>query len=179
MLDRQQTVLVVVDVQGKLAQLMHEKQTLFANLKSIIQGIRALDIPVLWAEQNPRGLGPTVAEIAAELEGMEPIAKMSFSCWQDETFATALAAAGRNQVLIAGIEAHICVYQTAQDLTAAGYEVQIVADAVSSRKPESKALALQKLRDAGVSITSVEMTLFELLKVAEGEKFKTILEIVK
>ncbi len=179
MLDRQQAILVVVDVQGKLAQLMHEKQTLFANLKSIIRGIRALDIPVLWAEQNPRGLGPTVAEIAAELEGMEPIAKMSFSCWQNETFAKALAAAGRNQVLIAGIEAHICVYQTAQDLTAAGYEVQVVADAVSSRKPESKALALQKLRDAGISITSVEMTLFELLKVAEGETFKHILEIVK
>jgi nicotinamidase-related amidase len=179
MLDRQHAVLAVVDVQGKLAQLMHEKQALFANLTSLIRGIRALDIPVLWAEQNPRGLGPTVAEIAAELEGMEPIAKMSFSCWQNETFAKALAATGRNQVLIAGIEAHICVYQTAQDLTAAGYEVQVVADAVSSRRPESKALALQKLRDAGVSITSVEMTLFELLKVAEGETFKNILEIVK
>ena len=179
MLDRQQAVLVVVDVQGKLAQSMHEKQTLFANLQSIIRGIRAMEIPVLWAEQNPRGLGPTVAEIAAELEGMEPIAKMSFSCWQNEAFAKALATAGRNQVLIAGIEAHICVYQTAQDLADAGYEVQVVADAVSSRRPESKALALQKLRDAGISITSVEMTLFELLRVAEGETFKTLLEIVK
>jgi nicotinamidase-related amidase len=179
MLDRQQTVLVVVDVQGKLAQLMYKKQTLFNNLKSIIRGVRALDIPVLWAEQNPRGLGPTVAEIAAELEGMEPIAKLSFSCWQNETFVKALAAAGRKQVLIAGIEAHICVYQTAMDVSAAGYEVQIVTDAVSSRTPENKALALQKLQDVGVKMTSVEMALFELLKVAEGESFKRILGIVK
>ena len=179
MLDRRHTILVVVDVQGKLAQLMHAKQALFENLKSVIGGIRALEIPILWAEQNPTGLGPTVPEIAAVLEGLEPIAKVSFSCWQNEAFARALGDAGRRQVLIAGIEAHICVYQSAMDLTAAGYEVEIVADAVSSRKPENKVLALQKLRDAGVKITSVEMALFELLEIAEGETFKNILRIVK
>ncbi|KPJ78196.1 MAG: isochorismatase [Deltaproteobacteria bacterium SG8_13] len=179
MLDRNQSILVVVDVQGQLAQLMHEKQALFANLKSVIRGIRALDIPILWAEQNPRGLGPTIPEIAGELDGLEPIAKVSFSCWQTKAFADALAAAGRRQVLVAGIEAHVCVYQTAMDLAAAGYEVEVVADAVSSRKAENKALALQKLQGAGVKITSVEMALFELLKVAEGKPFKNILQIVK
>ena len=179
MLDRRHTILVVVDVQGKLAQLMHAKQALFENLKSVIRGIRALEIPILWVEQNPTGLGPTVPEIAEVLEGLEPIAKVSFSCWQNEAFARALGDAGRRQVLIAGIEAHICVYQSAMDLTAAGYEVEIVADAVSSRKPENKVLALQKLRDAGVKITSVEMALFELLEIAEGETFKNILRIVK
>lgn len=179
MLDRRHTILVVVDVQGRLAQLMHAKQALFENLKSVIGGIRALEIPILWVEQNPMGLGPTVPEIAEVLEGLEPIAKVSFSCWQNEAFARALGDAGRRQVLIAGIEAHICVYQSAMDLTAAGYEVEIVADAVSSRKPENKVLALQKLRDAGVKITSVEMALFELLEIAEGETFKNILRIVK
>ena len=179
MLDRQHTILVVVDVQGKLAQLMHEKKALFGNVKAIIRGIRALDVPILWAEQNPQGLGPTVPEVAGELAGLEPIAKVSFSCWQNEAFAKALKAAGRRQVLIAGIETHICVYQTAMDLTAAGYQVEIVADAVSSRKPENKALALQKLQDAGAKITSVEMALFELLKVAEGEPFREILRLVK
>jgi nicotinamidase-related amidase len=179
MLDRNRTILVVVDVQGRLAGLMHEKRVLFENLKLIIRGIRALDIPVLWAEQNPRGLGPTVPEIAETLEGLAPIAKISFSCWLDETFAGALKSSGRRQVLIAGIETHVCVYQTAMDLTAAGYEVEVVADAVSSRKPENKALALQKLRQAGVQNTSVEMALFELLRVADGEPFKQILQMVK
>ena len=178
MLDRNHAVLVVVDVQGSLAQLMHDKQALFANLKSVIRGMRALKIPVLWAEQNPRGLGPTVAQIADELEGLTPIAKHSFSCWPNEEFASALEAADRRQVVIAGIEAHVCVYQTALDLMTAGYAPVVVADAVSSRKPENKALALQNLRDAGVKITSVEMALFELLKVAEGEIFKKILRIV-
>lgn len=179
MLDRNRTILVVVDVQGRLAHLMHAKQALFEALKSLIRGARALDIPILWAEQNPRGLGPTVPEIAEALGGLAPIAKTSFSCWRNEAFAAAFKAADRRQALIAGIEAHVCVYQTAMDLTAAGYQVQIVADAVSSRKPENKRLALQKLRDAGVAITSVEMALFELLKVAEGERFKNILRIVK
>lgn len=179
MLDRNHSIFVVVDVQGRLAQLMHEKQVLFKNLKSVIRGIRALDIPILWAEQNPRGLGPTVPDIAAELDGLTPIAKDSFSCWPNSAFADALEAAGRRQVLIAGIEAHVCVYQTAMDLKNAGYDVEVVADAVSSRTPENKALALKKLRDAGVKITSVEMALFELLKVAGGQDFKTILGIVK
>lgn len=179
MLDCKHTILVVVDVQGRLAALMHEKQALFTKLKSIIRGIRALELPVLWAEQNPAGLGRTVPEIAEELEGLEPISKVSFSCWQNEAFAEAFKAAGRRQVLIAGIEAHVCVYQTAVDMTAAGYEVEVVADAVSSRTPENKALALQKLRSAGVGITSVETALFELLRVAEGEAFKKILEMVK
>ena len=111
MLDRQHSILVVVDVQGKLAQLMHEKQALFRNLKAVIRGIRVLDIPVVWAEQNPRGLGPTVPEIAAELQGLEPIAKNSFSCWLNEAFATTLQAAERRQVLIAGIETHIHLHQ--------------------------------------------------------------------
>ncbi len=179
MLDRNFTILIVVDVQGQLAQVMHEKQALFENLKSIIRGIRTLEIPILWAEQIPRKLGPTIPEIAEELNGLKPIAKSSFSCWQNRAFAEALNASGRRQVLIAGIEAHICVYQTAMDLTAAGYEVEIVADAVSSRKPENKALALHKLGNAGVKMTSVEMALFELLKDAEGEAFKKILPIVK
>lgn len=179
MLDRNQSILVMVDVQGRLAQLMHEKQALFKNLVSFIRGIRSLDIPILWVEQNPSGLGPTVAQIAAELDGLAPIPKNSFSCWQNSTFADTLRSTGRSQVLLCGIETHVCVYQTAVDLINAGYEVEVVADAVSSRKPENKALALEKLRDAGVKTTCVEMALFELLKVAEGQAFKKILQIVK
>ena len=179
MLKSGKTVLIVIDVQGKLANLMHGKDAFLQNLQKTIRGLRALGIPILWAEQNPAGLGPTVPEVAELLSGIAPIGKMSFSCCQHEPFMRALKAAGRSQVLIAGIETHVCVYQTAMDLIEADYDVEVVADAVASRTPENKELGLQKMRDAGVGLTSMETALFELLRVAEGAQFKEILKIVK
>ena len=179
MLKQENTVLIVIDVQGKLAGLMHESQALLENLQKIIKGIQVLEIPILWVEQNPEGLGPTIPEVADLLAGIKPIRKLSFSCCRNERFEQALKSADRHQVLIVGIEAHVCVYQTAMDLIDSGYEVEIVADAVSSRTPENRETALQKMRDGGVSLTSTEMALFELLKTAEGERFKQILKIVK
>ncbi len=179
MLKPENTVLIVIDVQGRLASLMHGKQALFENLQKIIKGIQVLEIPVLWVEQNPKGLGSTIPEVADLLVGIKPIRKLSFSCCRNESFMQALKVAGRNQVLITGIEAHVCVYQTAVDLIGSGYEVEVVTDAVSSRTPENRSVALQKMRDGGVSLTSTEMALFELLKSAEGEQFKQILKIAK
>jgi nicotinamidase-related amidase len=146
MLSAKQAVLVVVDVQGKLAGLMHEREALFGNLVRLARGAQVLGLPVLWAEQNPKGLGPTVPEVAAAMPpGLAPITKMSFSCCGEPRFLAALEATGRRQVLVAGIEAHICVYQTAVDLAARGYQVQLVVDAVSSRRQESRDLAVAKL----------------------------------
>lgn len=179
MLKIENTVLIIVDVQGKLAQLMHEKQPLFDNLQKIIRGIQVLKIPILWVEQNPDGLGPTVPEISDLLTGIAPISKISFSSCGNERFIRELTSLNRNQILIAGIEAHICVYQTAVDLVSRGYDVEVVTNAVSSRTPENKKIALTKMRDAGVNLTSTEMALFELLKAAEGDQFKQILKIVK
>ena len=179
MLKPEKTVLTIVDVQGKLAQMMSGKQALFENLQKIIKGIQALEIPILWVEQNPEGLGSTIPEVAELLAGINPISKLSFSCCKNERFIQALKAANCNQILIVGIEAHICVYQTAMDLVKLGYEVEVVTDAVSSRTVENKNVALQKMSRAGVSLTSTEMALFELLEVAEGEQFKEILKIVK
>lgn len=179
MLKSKKTVLIVVDVQGKLAQLMYAKQTLFENLRKIIKGIQALGVPILWLEQNPEGLGPTIPEVSELLTSIEPISKSSFSGCRNERFVQALKDANRNQVLIVGIEAHVCVYQTAVDLVDLGYEVEVVTDAVSSRTVENKKVALQKMRDIGVSLTSTEMALFELLEVAEGEQFKEILKLLK
>jgi len=178
MLNVENTALVVIDVQGKLAQLMHEKETLFDNVKRIIKGAQVLEIPIIWTEQNPEGLGPTLPEIASLLDS-EPIAKFAFSCCGEEAFMRALEEVNRKQVLLAGIEAHVCVYQTAVDLVRLGYEVHILADAVSSRAASNKQLALEKMKDAGALLTSVEIALFELLKVAQGDKFKKILQIVK
>ena len=171
--------LLLVDIQGKLAHSMHGKELLFKNMQKLIKGIQVLGIPILWTEQNPQGLGPTIPEISDLLSNIQPISKMSFSCCQNDRFVQALKALNRKQVLIAGIETHVCVYQTAVDLVDLGYEVQVVTDAVSSRKIENKEIGLQKMRDSGVSLTSVETALFELLKVAEGEQFKEILKIVK
>jgi nicotinamidase-related amidase len=179
MLELNQSVLVLVDVQGKLATLMHFRDALVKSLRQLIQGAQVLGLPIVWLEQNPAGLGPTIPEIAELLGDNKPIAKFSFSACGEERFLVALGDLGRRQVLLAGIETHVCVYQTAIDLLARGYEVQVVADAVSSRTPENKKIGLQRMCEAGVSLTSVEMALFELVKVARGDVFKKLLGIVK
>ena len=179
MLDVDNVVMVVIDVQGKLAQSMYQKEKLFENTKKLIRGMQVLEVPVILTEQNPEGLGMTIPEIKELLPDTEPISKLSFSCLREKSFLGTLEKAGRRQVLLAGIEAHICVYQTAVDLKNRGYEVQVVVDAISSRAKENKEIAREKLRGAGIELTSVETALFELLRVAEGEKFKQILKIVK
>ena len=178
MLTRENAVLLVVDVQGKLARLMHEADALFDALSRLIRGARVLEVPVVATEQNPPGLGPTVEELAPLLPG-PAIPKMAFSCCGEPAFEEALAATGRRQVLLAGIETHICVYQTARDLFARGFEVHVVADGVSSRTAANRAVGLEKMRAAGAEVTSVETALFEMLAVAEGPAFKEILAIVK
>ena len=179
MLTTDKAVLVVIDMQGKLAQSMHCRELLFENAQKIIKGAQVLGLPLLLTEQNPKGLGPTIPEIADLVPGVRRIPKLSFSCCGDELFSKELSALQRCQVLLSGIEAHVCLYQTTVDLVATGYEVHVLADAVSSRTAENKAIGLQKMKDAGASITSVEAALFELLRVAEGPMFKQIIGIVK
>ena len=178
MLNIKNTVLVIIDVQGKLANLMYAKQELFENLQKIIKGIQVLNIPVLWLEQYPKGMGPTIPEITDLLTDTEPIPKIEFSACKNERFNRALKDAGRKQVLLVGIEAHVCVYQTALDLIDSGYEVHVLIDCVSSRTQENKELALRKMRDCGIKQTSTEMALFELLKVAGTDQFKKIQKII-
>ena len=179
MLKLDDTALVVIDVQGKLAQLMHNRTELFKNLRRMIQGAQVLGVPILWTEQYPKGLGSTVPEVSELLPDIQPISKNAFSCCGESAFMSALEPLGRRQILLTGIETHVCVHQTALDLLDAGYEVQVVADAVSSRTAENRHIGLEKMRDAGVVITSTETALFELLKVAEGPQFKQISMLVK
>lgn len=180
MLTIDNTALIVIDVQGKLAQLMFQKEELFANLEKIIKGAQVLELPIIWTEQVPEKLGPTTPEIAELLlDSVQPISKASFSCWGVQPFKTALEQLNRRQILVAGIETHICVYQTTLDLLAQGYEVHLVADAVSSRTAANRQIGLNRIKEAGATLTSTEMALFELLRVAEGDKFKQIAKIVK
>jgi nicotinamidase-related amidase len=179
MLLKEDAVLVVVDVQGRLATLMFQKDEFYANVVRMIKGALALDIPVLWNEQLPDKLGDTIPEIREVLSGRQPLVKSTFSCCGNEAFNAQLLQTGRRQVLLAGMETHVCVYQTAVDLLDKGYEVYLVADAVSSRFKENKEIGIQAIRDLGARITSVEMALFEMLKVAEGDQFKQVIKIVK
>ena len=179
MLKIEDTVLIIIDIQGKLAGLMQDKEDIYENVRRCIKAAKILSLPVLWLEQNPAGLGTTIPEIAEQLPDKKPIAKMHFSAYRNETFKRALTDTPRKQVLLVGIETHVCVYQTALDLLHAGYEVYVVADAVSSRNKENKTIALQRMRDEGVKLTVTEMALYELLGSAEHEHFKPILQIVK
>ena len=179
MLKLDDTVLLVIDIQGKLAHLMHNKEDLFKNVRLLIQGAQILDLPILLTEQYPQGLGPTIPEIAELLEGVEPITKTAFSCCGENTFNQAFADLGREQALLVGIETHVCVWQTAHDLLESEYEVHVAADAVSSRSPDNKQVGLQLMRDAGAKITCVETALFELMRVAGGPQFKEVSKLLK
>jgi len=178
-LKRDDAVLLVIDVQGKLAQLMHDKAGLFKNLAIMVGGAQILSVPILVTEQYPQGMGSTIPELTGLIPDITPISKTSFSCCGEAGFTAALESLKRHQALLTGIEAHICVQQTAQDLLHSGYEVHVVGDAVSSRTAENKRVGIEKMRDAGATITSTEAALFELLKAAGGPEFKRVLELVK
>ncbi|PID07008.1 MULTISPECIES: hydrolase [unclassified Sporosarcina] len=179
MLQTNQTVFVLVDVQGKLAQIVNESKELHDNLEKLIKGLQVLDVPILWLEQYPDGLGPTTETLSNLLEGQQPIAKMTFSAMGNEEFVNQLEKLGRKQVLIAGIETHICVYMTAADLVKRGYEVEVVVDAVTSRTEANKMIGLQKMKHLGVSGTCVETALYELLGKAGTDEFKQVLKVIK
>ena len=179
MLDIQQCCLTVVDIQGKLAQLMHGKETLFKNIQILVQAAKILDIPILWCQQCPDALGPTVPEIAQFLEDNETINKAAFSCCGEEHFNTELKDLAREQILLCGIETHVCLYQTAVDLLRQDFHVEIIADAVSSRALENKQIALNRMASEGAKISCTEMALFELLKTAEHPKFRQIAKLIK
>lgn len=179
LLNKDQTLLVIVDVQGKLARIVAESETMIANLEKLIQGVQLLNIPIIWLEQYPQGLGRTVPEIKQHLASLKPIEKVTFSANDNEQFVDELAKHNRNQLLITGIEAHICVYQTVAHLLAQDYEVNVVEDAISSRTIDNKRAGLEKMVSLGATKTTVEMALYEMLRSADSPYFKGVLEIIK
>ena len=179
MLDISKSLLVVVDVQGKLAQLMHDKDKLFENIGILVKVAKILDIPILWCQQCPESLGPTVPEIAKLLADDKPINKAAFSCCGEENFNIRLNESSREQIILCGIETHVCIYQTAVDLLRQDFHVEVIADAVSSRALDNKQLALNRMAAGGINISCTEMALFELLKTAEHPQFKNIAKLIK
>jgi nicotinamidase-related amidase len=179
MLKPENSVLVMIDIQGKLWNVMYEKESLLENAQKLAKGVQILGVPVILTEQNPRGLGPTLPELMQYLPEVKPLPKLSFSCCQDKGFYQSLAALKRKQVLICGIEAHICVYQTALELLNSGFEVQVVADVVSSRAVRNRDIALSRLQSEGAKLTVSEMAIYELMQTAESPLFKEMLKVIK
>ncbi len=180
--DRHNTILIIIDVQERLMPVIHEADAVARNLERLIRGTHILGIPALITEQYVKGLGATIARVRTTLEethGYHPIEKMTFSAMGVEAFAAQLAALKRRHVLIAGVETHVCVYQTVRDLLASGYEVTLMADAMSSRTPENKELALRRMTGDGAKLSSTEMTLFELLVTSGTDEFRQIASLVK
>lgn len=179
MADCDQSQLVIVDVQAKLVAVMPDAaSSVIKNCAILFQAAALLDIPKLYTEQYPKGLGNTVPELQTLLDGKKPIEKTVFSCCAEPRFNRFLSS-DRGHVVLAGMEAHICVLQTALDLQAQGKSVFVVEDAIISRRPENKANALNRLRQAGVVITNTESVVFEWLGKAEGEAFKKISQMIR
>ncbi|ETX11372.1 isochorismatase hydrolase [Marinomonas ushuaiensis DSM 15871] len=179
MLRKEKTGLVIVDIQGKLAEIVHDSERVIANITKLIQSAKLLGLPILWLEQNPNKLGETVPALKAVLDSVQPISKFTFSACGEPEFDAAVKETKVNTWLVAGIEAHICVYQTALDLMNSGYMVELVSDCISSRSLENKELALAKLTRKGAEITSLEMSLFELVGDCRTAEFRAALSLIK
>ncbi len=174
-----QAALVVIDVQGRLAQMMHRKKPLFKHIQIMIKAAKLLELPIFWLEQYPRGLGETVDEIKALLKQQQPYEKLSFSSCGQNQFVTDIKSSGRKQLIITGIESHVCVYQTVMDLLLQKFEVSVNQEAVSSRTKANKKLGLMRMQQAGAIITSTEMVLFEMMRTASHPSFKQISKLLK
>ena len=158
---------------------MEGSDRLMAEIRRLILGWRALGLPVLWTEQVPDKLGPTRTEIAEALSGIPAIPKAAFSCAGEPAFMQALGAARVRRVLLCGIEAHVCIWQTARDLLRSGYEVEVCVDAVSSRSARHRDTALERMRDEGARWTVVEMALLERVGSASSPAFRPVHALIK
>ena len=188
LIQRAASLLLVVDIQEKLAPAIHDSEQVTANSVRLLEGARLLGVPAFVSEQYVKGLGPSVAAIQAAAT-METKAgprvharffeKIHFSCAAEPGVVELLRASGRQQILLTGTETHVCVLQTALGLLAAGFDVFLVADAASSRTPENRQAAIERLRAAGVHIVTTEMVLFEWLHRAATDDFRALLPLIK
>lgn len=179
MLLKESTGLIVVDIQGKLARLVHDSDALISNCAKLIKGAKALNLPIITLEQNPEKLGSTVDELSCLLSETPHISKFTFDACEEPDFINEIHTANVDTWLICGIEAHICVYQTALHLKQSGLKVQLVIDCVSSREKINKDLAINKLINRGLDISGLEMCLYELVKDCRADEFKKILNLIK
>ena len=179
--DRKEAVLIVVDVQEVLMRQMKQEigKNVIQNIKTLLAFAKEMSIPILITEQYPKGLGKTAPEIRMELGSILPIEKLSFSCCGVEMFNDKLNQLARKQVILTGIETHVCVLQTANDLIRKGYEVYVVADAICSRRKLDWEIGLRWIEKGGAMISTTEIIAFQLLKEAGTEEFRRLSKLLK
>jgi nicotinamidase-related amidase len=177
LLERDRAALLVIDVQERINAVMADQGHL-PRIEVLVEACRGLGVPVIGSEQYPQGLGPTVASLAAAL-GETAASKLTFSCTRDDGLRDAIDDLDPSQIVVTGIETHVCVLQTVIDLIDAGYEVHVPHDAVNSRRAADKEWALHRMAAAGAVITSTESALFELLERCDTVDFKTVAKLIK
>ncbi len=176
---RARAAVLVIDLQKRLLPAISGHELVTLNCSRLIQAARILQIPVYATEQYRKGLGPTVPAISSVLAGVAPVEKLTFSACAASEVMTALATRASSDIILCGVETHVCVSQTCLDIRSAGLRPFVVADATSSRTPENHRLGLDRMRDAGATIVSTEMILFELLEKAGTDEFRQVLALVK
>ncbi len=174
LLDRNRSALVLIDFQERLLPHVHNHERVMVRIDLLLFAANLMHVPVILTEQYPKGLGRTIESVRKALPQIQPLEKMDFSCASAPGFKERLASLHRDQIVLAGIEMHICVAQTALDLALQGENVFIVADATSSRRPLDAQIALQRLYRNGLTITTAEALIFEWLRCAGTEDFKAI-----
>ena len=178
-LQRENSVLLVIDIQEKLLPVIYESESVVNNAIKLIYGFKIFNSPIYYTEQYPKGLGPTEQRIKSALEERSAINKMSFSCFGAGNLFEELKSKNILQVVVCGIESHVCVIQTALDMLANDFQVHIAADAVSSRRKFDYEIAIERMRSNGVEISLTESILFEMLNMCGTDEFKAISKLVK
>lgn len=178
-LDREQALLLVIDVQEAFRRVLPDFGDLTDNISILIRASHILKIPVVVTEQYPKGLGSTVAELVEHLGDHKSFEKDCFSACGVEDLMTYIAQKKAKQIIVCGIEAHVCVNQTAHDLLHMGYSVHLITDAITSRSPANKEVGIQKILSAGAVPSSVEIALFEMLVQSGTDTFKAVQKLVK
>lgn len=173
------TIALTVDFQERLVSVIYEGSAIVNKTAMLIKGLRILGVPIVVSRQYPKGLGDIVPEIKAALGSYEPLDKLSFSALGEPEIIDEIKKPDRKNVIVCGIEAHVCVLQTVIDLISEGYIPVLVADCIGSRNPEDKKYAIKRARDEGAIITTAEAILFEMTEKAENDTFKAISKLVK
>lgn len=177
LLERAKSLLLLVDMQERLVPAMSGADDVIAQCGILLRAGYELGVPILASEQYPKGLGPTLPDLAGF--ATRRLEKVEFSAHANRAIKDELALAGQRQIVVAGVEAHVCVLQTGLELVAAGYQVFVAADAVASRRPESREVALHRLARAGATLITVEMALFEWLRSASAPEFRSISKLIR
>ena len=179
MMNADSSQLLLIDMQERLAPATLDGERAVRHGGILLEAARLLHVPHTISEQYPRGLGPTVAAVREKADPGRVFDKVHFSCQADDRLAAVLAESGRNETVLCGMEAHVCVLQTALDLAAAGYRVHVVADAIASRSAQNRDLAVERMGKAGIEIVSTEMVLFEWLRTAGHPEFRAVSALIR